>query len=146
MERAGSALGPLVKDLGLEDALRLYRIKEAWKEALGEPLALHTAPASLKRGLLHINADTPAWLQQAGYFREKILEKLKRFGVSDIRVKLGRVAPEKPRRRAPEEDAFTEPDPALIEGLLSPIRDEGLRESIRGAARKGLGRRRKSRS
>ncbi|MEJ2313401.1 MAG: DUF721 domain-containing protein [Nitrospirota bacterium] len=146
MERAGSALGPLVKDLGLEDALRLYRIKEAWKEALGEPLALHTAPTSLKRGLLHVNADTPAWLQQAGYFREKIVERLRRFEVSDIRMKLGRVSPERPRRRAREEVPFAEPDPAFIESLLSPIHDEELREGVRRAARKGLGRKRKSRS
>ncbi len=145
MERAGSALGPLAKDLGLEDALKLYRIKEAWKETLGEPLALHIAPTSLKRGLLHINADTPAWLQQAGYFREKILEKLRRFEVSDIRVKLGKVAPQKSRRKALDDDLFVEPDPDLIEGLLSPIHDEELKESVRRAARKGLGRRRKSR-
>ncbi len=145
MERADSALGPLIKDLGLEDALRLYRVKKSWKETLGEPLAIHTSPTSLKGGLLHINADTPAWLQQVGYYRAKVIEKLAKFGVSDIRAKLGRVERDIYPRRAPEETDRTETDPALIEEILSSIEDKELREAVRSAARKALGSQKKKR-
>jgi hypothetical protein len=139
VERADSALGPLIKDLGLEDALRLYRIKHSWKEIIGEPLALHAGPTMLKDGVLFINVASPAWLQQAGYFKARIIEKLSRFGVTGIRLKLGRI--ERPAvKRTTEKPPRTEPDPALIEELLSSIEDKDLKDSVRRAARKALGR------
>jgi hypothetical protein len=139
VERADSALGPLIKDLGLEDALKLYRIKHSWKEAIGEPLAAHAAPTMLKAGVLFMNVSSPAWLQQAGYYKARIVERLGRFGVSGIRLKLGKVE-QTAVKRAAEERPFVEPDPALIEELLSSIEDEELKQSVRRAARKALGR------
>jgi hypothetical protein len=145
VERADSALGPLIKDLGLEDALRLYRIKQSWKEILGEPLAMHAAPTALKGGVLHINIATPVWLQQAGYYKAQILEKLGRLGVVDIRLKLGKIRFSAPPK-AKEEQPYKEPDPTLIEELLSSIEDDEVKEAVRRAARKALGTpRRKSR-
>ncbi len=138
MERADSALGPLIKDLGLEDALRLYRIKQSWKEILGEPLAMHAAPTALKSGVLHINISTPAWLQQAGYYKAQILEKLGRLGVSDIRLKLGKIRFSSPPKTL-EKLSFKEPDPVLLEELISSIEDGEVKEAARRAARKALG-------
>lgn len=139
MERAGSALGPLIKDLGLEDSLRLYRIKQSWQETLGQPLSLHTAPSGLKGGLLYVSADTPAWLQQTGYYRAQVLEKLARFGVTDIRLKLGRV--ESPALRKPvKERPLAEPDPALLDELVSPIGDKDVKEAVRRVVQKSLSR------
>jgi hypothetical protein len=138
VERAGSALGPLIKDLGLEDALRLYRIKQSWKDILGEPLATHAAPTALKGGVLHINIATPSWLQQAGYYKAQILEKLGRLGVVDIRLKLGKVQPSA-HPTAKERPSYKEPDQALIEELLSSIEDGEVKEAVRRAARKALG-------
>jgi predicted nucleic acid-binding Zn ribbon protein len=138
VERAGSALGPLIKDLGLEDALRLYRIKQSWKDILGEPLAMHAAPTALKGGVLHINISTPAWLQQAGYYKAQILEKLGRLGVADIRLKLGKIQFSSPPK-AKERLSYKEPDTALIEELLSSIEDDEVKEAVRRAARKALG-------
>jgi predicted nucleic acid-binding Zn ribbon protein len=139
VERAGSALGPLIKDLGLEDSLRLYRIKQSWQETLGQPLSLHTAPSGLKGGLLYVSADTPAWLQQTGYYRAQVLEKLARFGVTDIRLKLGRV--DSPAtRKTPEERPRIEPDPELLDELVSSIEDEDVKEAVRRAVQKALSR------
>ena len=139
MERAGSALGPLIKDLGLEDSLRLYRIKQSWQETLGQPLSLHTAPSALKGGMLYLSADTPAWLQQTGYYRAQVLEKLARFGVTDIRLKLGRV--DSPAARKPlQERPLAEPAPELLDELVSPIGDEDVKEAVRRAVQKSLSR------
>jgi len=139
VERAGSALGPLIKDLGLEDALKLYRIQHSWKKFVGEPLASHSFPAALKGGLLFVNVNSPAWLQQAGYFKTKMIEKLGGFGVSDMRLKLGRLEPPARKERTSVLPPRVEPDPAIVEELISAIEDDELREAARRAVRKALG-------
>ncbi len=137
VERTEEALGPIVKDLGLEEALRLYSIRKSWQKSLGRPLCLHTYPSALNKGQLSINVDTPAWLQQAGYFRAQILQKLGGFGVTDIRLRLGRVDAPHADNKTPA-PSRREPDAGMIEQMVSKISDEDLRESIRRAARKGL--------
>ena len=137
LSRASEAIEPLARDLGLEPALKLYRIRKAWTSAVGNPLALHTWPASLASGRLTVHADNPAWLQQAGYFREKMTDKLASFGVRELRFRLGRIARDAPSHK-PTPLRRREPDHEFIESLLKDIEDEDLRDSVRRAAKKSL--------
>jgi hypothetical protein len=137
LERAGTVLGSLVKDLGLESALALYRIRENWESVFRGPLSLHSSPSGLSRGRLLVNVDSPAWLQQLNFYRKDVVRKLASFGVKDVRFKLGRVRPLSQRRTAPApvEDSLIDNDRAFIEEVVSGVDDRDLGENIRGAMR-----------
>ena len=138
MQRAGPTLEALVKELGMEDALRLYRIRKSWVGTLGSPLCLHTFPAMLSGGRLNVNVDTAAWLQQVGFYRSLISKKLSRFGVADVRFRLGRVesCTDAPADTGPLLKGS--PDHEFIEEMLAELKDEELKESLRRAAEKGI--------
>lgn len=135
MERADSALSQLVKDLGMESALRLHRIKARWDSLFGAPLSSHIYPSRLDKGQLLINADSPAWLQQTSFYKADMLEKLGPFGVKDIRLRIGPVR-RRPLRHPHHERPLPEADSPLIEDLLRTVHDEELRESIRRVLRR----------
>lgn len=87
MKRADSAIYHIVKDMGMEDALKLHRINKLWNTLFQEPLSLHTSPSRLSKGQLVINVDSPVWLQEISFYKADIIKKLSRFGVKDIRLK-----------------------------------------------------------
>lgn len=132
MERADSALSQLIRDLGMESALRLHRIKARWDSLFGEPLSLHIYPSRLDKGQLLVNADSPAWLQQTSFYKADMLEKLGPFGVKDIRLRIGPVR-RRPPRQSPRERPLPEAGGPFVEDLLRTVHDGELRESIRRA-------------
>lgn len=91
MQRAGSALSPVLKELGMESAIALHRLRGQWGSLFGEALSLHARPVSLSGGRLLINVDSPVWLQELSFLKADMAEKLKGFGVKDIRLRLGRI-------------------------------------------------------
>jgi hypothetical protein len=147
LEKADSAIYSLVKDLGMENALRLYHIKASWGAIFQEPLSLHTSPSKFTDGVLIINVDSPVWLQQINFYKTNIIKKLSRFGVKDIRLKLGRVNDQADRIKKDQHaqsvhhEITDEADISFIEDVVSSIKDTELRESIIQAIRKGLRRR-----
>jgi hypothetical protein len=130
LERADSALSRLVRDLGMENALRLHRIKARWDGLFGEPLSLHIWPARLDGGQLLVNADSPAWLQQTSFYKAEMLEKLRPLGVKDVRLRTGSVR-RRQAGRPPGKRPPSEADCSYIEEVLCAVRDEELKESIR---------------
>lgn len=91
MERAGSIVRSIVRDLGMEEGLQLSKIKRGWPELFRPPLGLHMSPVALKDSELLLNVDSPEWLQQISFLKADVLGRLVPFGVSEIRLKLGRV-------------------------------------------------------
>lgn len=135
MERAYSEISRLARDLGMENALALYRIRSRWGELFGEPLSLHASPLNLREGQLLVAVDSPAWRQQLSYYKEDMLAKLAPLGVKGMRMRLGPVA-RKPRRTPLPPRELKEEDLCFIESMLSSIEDGELREGIRRAAEK----------
>jgi hypothetical protein len=132
LRKAGIALLSLVKNLGIESALGLYSIREHWEQVFREPLSLHSSPSSLRNGKLTVNVDSPAWLQQMNFLRTDLLGKLSPFGVTEIRLRLGKVR----KKRAAPKDTKEFPsreDLSYIEDTVSRIQDSALRHSIRHA-------------
>ncbi|MBI4824071.1 MAG: DUF721 domain-containing protein [Nitrospirae bacterium] len=95
MQRAGSVIHSIIKDLGMEDNLCLYRMKSEWHSLFQPPVCLHMSPSSLSEAHLTINVDSPQWLQEISFYKEDIIRKLHGFGVKDIRLRVGRVRIEK---------------------------------------------------
>ncbi|MBI4690748.1 MAG: DUF721 domain-containing protein [Nitrospirae bacterium] len=139
MRRADSLLAPLIRNLGIEDAVRLERIREEWQNIFERPISFHTSPSSLREGELLISVDSPVWLQQLGFYKEAIIKKLHGFGVKTVRFKLGRVLPErKYDRTVSKSRPLTESDSLYIEETITSVADQELRERIKRAIEKSI--------
>lgn len=138
MKKTGAVLGPLLKNLGLESGVRLVRIRHDWYEIFDEQITSHLFPVSFSDRELLLHVTSPIWMQQFSYNKSEIIKKLSAYGVQNIRFRLGRI-PQKqeipPARKAPE---LTRENRFFITELLSDIRDENLKETIKKAVEKSL--------
>jgi predicted nucleic acid-binding Zn ribbon protein len=93
-QTANDVLPKLMQRLGLSERLHETEVIEAWTQIVGEFIAAHSAPISLREGVLYVRVLQPALhyeLEQIS--KVAILRKLKqRFGgktVRDMRFRLG---------------------------------------------------------
>ena len=87
-------LPKLMQQLGLSERLREAEVCDAWKQIVGEFIAAHSAPVSLKEGVLFVRVLQPALHYQFETIsKAEILRKLKqRFGgktIRDVRFRVG---------------------------------------------------------
>jgi len=93
--RAPSELLPkLMQQLGLRERLHETEVIEAWKQIVGEFIATHSTPHSLREGVLFVRVLQPALHYQFETIsKPEILRKLKqRFGarvIRDVRFRVG---------------------------------------------------------
>lgn len=141
MERVHYLLLPIIKELGIEDGIRLSEIKKDWNNLFYEPLSSHLLPYKLSEGKLLILVDSPIWHQQVQYFKGDLVKKLCHYGVRDVRFSLGRVSTggksgfkiQKSKVRP-----FTTHERSFIEETVSPLKDEQLRGAVKKAIMKAL--------
>lgn len=86
-------LGGMIPELKPRGGKKLRKLREAWGEAVGRERAGYTQVKLLRRGLLHIEVESSALLQELmAMGRERIVarmqEKLGKEMVRDIRLKL----------------------------------------------------------
>ena len=84
----------LMQRLGLSDRLRENEVIDAWKTIVGEFIAAHSCPVSLRAGVLSVRVLQPALHYQFEQIsKAEILRKLKqRFGgkiIREIRFRIG---------------------------------------------------------
>jgi predicted nucleic acid-binding Zn ribbon protein len=87
-------LAKLMQALGLGDRLSENEVKSAWREIVGEFLARHSAPDSIKDGVLIVRVLQPTLkFEFERNAKPQIVQKLRaRFGakiVRDVRFRLG---------------------------------------------------------
>ena len=87
-------LPALMQKLGLKERLRETEVISAWHSIVGDFLAAHSAPATLRDGVLYVRVLQPALHYELERIaKPKILARLKqRFGgktIRDIRFRLG---------------------------------------------------------
>jgi predicted nucleic acid-binding Zn ribbon protein len=93
-QASGDLLPKLMQQLGLSERLRESEVIDAWKAIVGEFIAAHSSPVSLRGGVLSVRVLQPALHYQFEQIsKAEILRKLKqRFGtkiVRDIRFRVG---------------------------------------------------------
>lgn len=142
VNRVGAIISPFLKKLGVDEAVRLERIRGEWPDIFNEPLSLHMCPVSLKNSELLINVDSSVWLQQLSFLKQEIIGKLTAYGVANVRFRLGK-ATAAPPRKAPGSQGAKTPDVPIDKDTLqyiietvSEIHDDELRESIRKSMEK----------
>lgn len=142
VNRLGALIAPFSKGLGLEEAVRLERIRKEWAGLVGSPLSVHISPVGLKNGELLINADSPVWLQQVTFYKSEIIRKLSLFNIKDVRFRLGRTAPkEMSEKKLPEQPRIkplSSEEKNYIEDAVSAIRDPELRRCIKKTVEKSM--------
>ena len=140
----GSILDKTFKSLEIELPLRAYSIWGAWKEIVGETIALQTQPRLIRNRILFIDVSHSTWIQQLQFLKSNLLEKMNAFigepYLQDIRFKLGKITPAPlPSARTPaflEEDL--EPETLKrIEEVLKTIDDPEVKISLRNVLVKG---------
>ncbi len=87
-------LPALMQKLGLKERLHETEVIEAWTGMVGSFIAAHSAPVSLREGVLYVRVLQPALHYQLEQIsKPEILRKLKqRFGakvVRDVRFRVG---------------------------------------------------------
>ena len=69
------------------------RIWEIWEGVVGAPIAKYARPEWIKKGKLRVRVSDPIWLQELGFVKESIKDKLNkslgRKAVETIELRLG---------------------------------------------------------
>lgn len=141
MEKISNAFDEIIRDLGLEKAVAVERIRKKWKAIIGETISIHTSPSFINHGQLIIHVDSPEWLHELQFHQGAILSKLKPFGINKIRLKLGRIElpPQRSRTKRPAR-GLTVREMDFIEDTTADIDNDLLKERIKKAIEKSLGR------
>ncbi len=93
MQSLSALVGKTMQAFGLGELVRESEVLEAWKEIVGDYLALHTSPSKLKEGVLYVRVLQPSIHFEIERMKGLIVAKLKqRFGarvVRELRFRLG---------------------------------------------------------
>lgn len=141
MQRADSLLKPVIRDLGIEDSLRLAEIRRNWTVLFSEPVSSRMFPSFLSRGELVLTVDSPVWLQQLNLCKGDILLKLRASGIGNVRFKLGRVsacATRKAKSPKCKTRVLTDNEQTFITETAALIKDEDLKQSLKTALGKAI--------
>jgi predicted nucleic acid-binding Zn ribbon protein len=72
----GESLDRVTGALGVPSSSTLQVVFSQWDELVGEVLAAHARPASLRDGTLVVSVDDPAWATQLRWFQADLLARL----------------------------------------------------------------------
>lgn len=133
-----SILEKTVKALEIDVPLKTYSILGAWNEIVGESVAGHSQPRSIRNRILFIDVAHPTWMQQLQFLKPTLLEKVNTFLgeplIQDIRFKLGKIsrtisAP--PNTVRMEDERLDKVTLKRIESVVQKISNEEVKESLR---------------
>ena len=87
----GGALLQALKKYGLDAGIRSARVLLDWEKTAGEKIARHARAVDLKNGVLTVEVDSPAWIQQLSLIKKEVIKKVNADGriVRDIKFRPG---------------------------------------------------------
>ena len=96
-------INQLFRKIGIEKKIKEKKALRMWKEAVGETIARHTSPVSIKKGNLFVKVDNSGWLSALTYLKEKIISEFnQRQGknlIRDIYFRLGVVEKDREKEK-----------------------------------------------
>jgi len=94
-EKIGEILARLVAQRGYARVTVDTNLADVWKSAAGEMIAQYTRAGGIRRGALEILVANSTLVQELGYQKQALLEKLGRLlpdeKIKDLRFKVGRI-------------------------------------------------------
>lgn len=128
-QRLRDVLGDVGARLGIDRPAETGYLWARWREIVGDAIAAHAEPTSLRNGVLRVRAESPAWATEIGYLSAEIIERvnaaLSAEVVREIRTWTGpaRSGPERGSASgAPRTDPSV-PAPSVVEGTAEPPKD-----------------------
>jgi predicted nucleic acid-binding Zn ribbon protein len=90
----GQALDRVLRHLGGPTSRTVRSVFDDWSEVVGEHLAAHAVPVSLRRGRLVVAVPDSAWATQLRFLESQLLERLAdAFGPDEVTAIQVRVRP-----------------------------------------------------
>jgi hypothetical protein len=139
-----SILEKTLKTLEIDVPLKTYTILGAWNEIVGESVAVHSQPRSIRNRILFIDVSHPTWMQQLQFLKPTLLEKVNTFLgeplIQDIRFKLGKISPTipaPPKTPSLKDEKLDKATLNRIESIVQKIDDKDLRKSVRDVLMRG---------
>jgi len=88
-----SVIKTVFKQIETEKVLTREDVEAFWRESAGDGAAKHARPVALRQGVLTVQVDSSAWMQELAMKKRPILKALKRkFGqdkILNIHLKMG---------------------------------------------------------
>jgi len=139
-----SILEKTLKTLEIDVPLKTHSIVGAWSEIVGEPVADHSQPRSIRNQILFVDVAHPTWMQQLQFLKPTLLNQVNAFLgeplIQDIRFRLGKISiplPTPPKTLSMEDEPLDQETLDRIENLLQKIDDEEVQRSLRVVLIKG---------
>jgi hypothetical protein len=139
-----SILESTLKTLEIDVPLKTYSILGARNEIVGESVAEHSQPRSIRNQILFIDVAHPTWMQQLQFLKPTLLDQVNAFLggplIQDIRFKLGKISPPhptSPKTLLMEDENLDQETLDRIESLLRGIEDVEVQKSVREVLIKG---------
>lgn len=90
----GQSIDRLVRNLGGPSAQTVEGVFGRWNEIVGEQVAAHTRPLSLRKESLVVAVDDPAWAPELRFLEPEILRRVREvLGVEGVERLEVRVRP-----------------------------------------------------
>lgn len=133
----------VLRKMELNGKLLELKVREAWRDAVGESIARRSAPSELERGTLHLTVESPTWMNELHFIEKEILERVNAKyreltpGATDTpvkRIKMHRgVLPPLPPRPVKKESkpVATLEEIRGVEERLREVQDPDLRDAAR---------------
>lgn len=90
-----SVLGVIAQRFGLSGKLLEHRLQRHWPEMVGDQVAMHARPESIRFKKLHVVTDSSVWIQALMFLKPSLLEKINLMAgeslISDIVLRVGEV-------------------------------------------------------
>jgi hypothetical protein len=140
--RLSDILGAAAKSLGVEDPKAVSALWRRWTEVVGESIAAHAEPSSLRDGVLRVRADSPVWATEITYLAEEIRTAIDReLGPGSVRSVSVWTGPAKQPKRSSggAREVSGSSDPQAPENLAEVSPEDAL-ERARNAWKKGRSR------
>jgi predicted nucleic acid-binding Zn ribbon protein len=133
-----SILDQTLRSLEIDVPLKIYSVLGAWREIVGDSVALHTQPRWIRNRILFLDVSHSTWIQQLQFLKPTLLEKINHFlgesHIQDIRFRLGKISPDIPGPTYTSNGPRGNLDKQTLEridDILQKIADEEVRRSLR---------------
>ena len=86
VQTAGSVIGKLLRDLGLERELLGWRAVGEWPDVVGPRIARRTRAVSFHEGTLRVEVEGSAWQFELGFLERRLIQEIaRRLGTPCVR-------------------------------------------------------------
>lgn len=131
-------LRKIVKSHGLEGGEVLNTLKKKWGSLMGQAIAAHTIPETVRNHILTIVVDTPQWMHHLSFYKEDIVAKLKPYNINGIRFRVGRVTAGTTKPVNAGTIELTDDESKYLDSVTKNISDEELRKQFQSLIAHGL--------